>query len=208
VLDRRRSAPVKLTPLSRGRALRQLIIQNFAPGGTSVTAIDRVYHMIKSTPCFAFTYSNLDEAADFLSDRFSEAHAPWRGQLAGRFRGKRNNEITVEVASGKVRPRTARFTQAPGVTLRVVDNDIFLVKAGDAAIFHLNAMAASLWRMLEQPTTMATAINAVRQAFPAVDPRRVKRDVREVFGTLQDGALIRPYVVGAPSREKLPAPTR
>lgn len=198
VLDRRRSASVKLTPLSKGRALRQLIIQNFAPDGTSVTAIDRAYRVIKRTPCFEFTYSDLDQAVDFLTDRFSKTHAPWRGQAIRPFRGTQNHEITVDVASRKARSRAARFTQAPGVTLRVVDNDIFLVKAGDAAIFHLNAMAASLWHMLVRPTTTATAIDAVRRAFPGVDAGRVKRDVRDVFGALQEGALIRRCVVGAP----------
>ena len=39
---------VKLTPLARGHALRQLIIQNFAPGGTSVTTIDRLYRQKRS----------------------------------------------------------------------------------------------------------------------------------------------------------------
>ena len=208
LLDRRRSDPVKFTPLARGRALRQLIIQNFAPGGTLVGTIDRLYSLIEKTACFAFAYSNLDEAADFLSHRFSAAHAPWREQLIDQFQGKTDSEITVEVASGTIRPRAARFTQASGVTLRAADNDIFLVKVDDAAVFHLNAVAASLWHILEQPTTMATAIGAMRQAFPGVDARRVKRDVRNVFGALRHGGLIRPHVVGASSREQRPVPTR
>jgi hypothetical protein len=62
--------------------------------------------------------------------------------------------------------------------------------------------------MLEQPTTLAMASDAVRQAFPAIDARRVKRDVRDVFGALQDGALIRLCVVGAPSQKERSAPTR
>jgi glutamate synthase domain-containing protein 2 len=79
----------------------------------------------------------------------------------------------------------------PGVALRAVDNDIFLVNAGDAAVFHLNAVAASLWHMLEQPTTLATAIDALQKAFPTADPRKVQRDVRNVFHALHKGGLIR-----------------
>lgn len=191
LLDRRLSTQVRLTPLARGRALRQLIIQNFAPGGTSVTTIDRLYRMIERVACFAFTYSNLDEAADFLSDRFSAAHAPWRDDTMDQVQEKRDSEITVEVAYGSNRPWSAEFTQVPGVKLRAVDNDIFLVNCNDAAVFHLNAVAASLWHILERPTTLAMAIDAVRQAFPGADARRVKRDVRSVFDTLQQGGLIR-----------------
>jgi hypothetical protein len=191
LLDRRRSAPVKLTPLERGRALRQLIIQNFSVGGTSVTTIDRLYSMIERGACYAFTYSNLDGAADFLSDRFSAAHAPWRDDAMDQIKKKGGSEITVEVAYDSNRSWSAEFTQVPDVTLRAVDNDIFLVNSDDAAVFHLNAVAASLWHMLERPTTLATATDAVRKAFPGADARRVKRDVRSVFDALQQGRLIR-----------------
>jgi hypothetical protein len=190
LLDRRRSAPPKLTSLARGRALRQLIIQNFAPGGTSLTTINRLFSMIETGACFSFTYSNLHEAAEFLSERFLPAHATWPDDPMDQIQGTRVSEIAVEVAQD-YQPRSARFTQVPGVALRAVDNDIFLVNAGDATVFHLNAVAASLWHILERPTTLATAIDAVRQAFPAADARKVKRDVRNVFDALQQGGLIR-----------------
>ena len=72
-----------------------------------------------------------------------------------------------------MRPQPALFVQTGGVTLRAVGEDIFLVKPSDAAIFHLNAVAANLWRLLEQPTTLETAINAVRQASPMSTPANV-----------------------------------
>jgi hypothetical protein len=194
LLDRRRRAPVRLMPLARGRAFRQLIVQNFAPDGTSVATFDHLYKVLEGTPCFTLTYSSLDEAADFLSDRFSAARAPWRKPLHDQPQSRSEREIAVEIVSGAARPGAARFQHAPGVTLRSVDGDIFLVRPGEAAIFHLNPVAASLWHMLEQPTTIATAINAVLQAFPSADPRRVKRDVRVVFDALQDGGLIRAAV--------------
>jgi Coenzyme PQQ synthesis protein D (PqqD) len=79
----------------------------------------------------------------------------------------------------------------PGVALRAVDNDIFLVNSDNAAVFHLNAVAAGVWHILEQSTTLAAAIDAVRQAFPAADARKVNRDVRNVFDALEQGGLIR-----------------
>ena len=190
LLDRRRSASPKLTPLARGRALRQLIIQNFAPGGTSLTTINRLFSMIETGACFSFTYSNLHEATDFLSERFSAALAPWPDDPTDQIQEKRVSEIAVEVAQD-YQPWSAHFTQVPGIALRAVDNDIFLVNSDDAAVFHLNAVAASLWHILERPTTLATAIDAVRQAFPGADARKVKRDVRNVFDALQKGGLIR-----------------
>jgi hypothetical protein len=192
LLDRRRSGSPKLTSLARGRALRQLIIQNFAPDGTSLTTINRLFSMIETGACFSFTYSKLDEAIDFLSKRFSSGDGPWQDDRMDQGRGTRVSEIAVEVAQDH-RPWSAQFTQVAGIALRAVDNDIFLVKSGDAAVFHLNAVAASLWHMLEQPTSLAMAIDAVQKAFPAADARKVKRDVRDAFDALHKGGLIRPW---------------
>lgn len=192
LLNRRRSAPPKLTRLERGRALRQLIIQNFAPDGTSLTTINRLFSIIETGACFSFTYSNLDKAVDFLSKRFSATHAPRPDDPMDQIQGARISEIAVDVAQDH-QPWSAQFIQVPGVALRVVDNDIFLVKPDDAAVFHLNAVAASLWHMLERPTTLATAIDAVQKAFPAADARKLKRDVRNVFDALQNGRLIRSW---------------
>jgi hypothetical protein len=190
LLDRRRSASPTLTPLEKGRALRQLIVQNFAPNGTSLTTINRLFRIIETGACFTFTYSNLQQAVHFLSERFSAAHAPWCNDPVKQIQRPRAKEIAVEIAQDR-QPKSAQFTQMPGVALRAVDNDIFLVNAGDAAVFHLNAVAASLWHMLEQPTTLATAIDALQKAFPTADPRKVQRDVRNVFHALHKGGLIR-----------------
>jgi hypothetical protein len=191
LLHRRRSGVAKLTPLSRARALRQLIIQNFAPNGTSISTLDQLRGLIARTACFTLTYSDLDEAADIVSDRFSAAQAPWRQRRTDAAHGGQDREITVELESVSTRPRTAMFAQMPGVALRAMDDDIFLVKPDDAAIFHLNAVAASLWGLLERPTTLAAATDALCRAFPHADPRTVKRDVRALFATLQAEGLIR-----------------
>jgi hypothetical protein len=116
----------------------------------------------------------------------------WREDRIDQVRGTGVCEIEVEVAQDH-RPRPAQFTQMAGVALRAIDNDIFLVKFGDAAVFHLNAMAASLWHMLERPTSLASAIDAVQKAFPAADGGKVQRDVRNVFDALCKAGLIRPW---------------
>jgi ribosomal protein L34 len=189
LLDRQRSGRATLTPLSRGPALRQLIIQNFAPKGTSIATLDHLRRLIERTACFTLTYSNLDEAAALLIDRFSATHAPWRQKRADQA-GIKDRAISIEVASDARQSRAICFAQATGVTLRAVGDDIFLVKPGEPPIFHLNTVAASLWRLLERPTTLAAAIDAVRQAFPQANARQVERDVRAVFATLQEDGLI------------------
>lgn len=191
LLDRQTSAAPRLAPVLRGQGLEQLIVQNFAPGGTTIKTLDRLHGVLARTPCFSLTYSNLDEAGAFLRQRFSAPNA-WR-ELPERDPEIPDAEISVEVPAERSRARAQRFDQMPGVILRTVDDDVFLVKEGEAGVFHLNPVAASLWRLLEQPTTLATATDVLRAAFPEADARRVKRDVRNLFDTLQAGGLIRSH---------------
>jgi hypothetical protein len=191
LLDRRTSVRAELAPVLRGQGLEQLIVQNFAPDGTTIDTVDRLQKLVEQTPCFALTYSSLDEAGAFLRHRFSPQNAPWRETIRPGESDIGNPGISVEVPSERTGSRAQRFDQMPGVILRTVDEDLFLVKDGEAGVFHLNAVAASLWRLLEKPTTLATATDVVRAAFPDADARRVKRDVRNLFATLQAGGLIR-----------------
>lgn len=189
VLDRQSSTSARLTAVTRGQGLRQLIVQNFAPGGTQINSVDRLYSLIEQTSCFSLIYSDLDEAAELIRNRFSTKNASWR--KAGKEPRTEAVEVVVEIPSERIRARTPRFEQTPGVILRAIDDDLFLVKPDEEVVFHLNPVAASLWRLLERPTTMATAIDVLREAFPLADARRVKRDVRTLFDTLRADRLIR-----------------
>jgi len=188
LLDRRGSGPASLTPLSRGRALRQLIIQNFAPRGTSVATLEQLRGVIERTACFALTYSDLDAAAELLADRFSAAHAPWRRTFTRT--DSTAHGISIQVVPGSNRTRAIRFAQTPGVTVRAMDDDLFLVKP-DEAVFHLNAIAAGLWRLLERPTTLDAATDALCRAFPDTNADRITRDVQGLFAALTEEGLIR-----------------
>lgn len=191
LLDRRRSTSARLTAVTRAQGLRQLIVQNFAPAGTNINTMDRLYGLIEQLPCFSLTYSDLDGAAELIRKRFSTKNKSWRKADGEPGTDSMNSEIAVEVPPERIRTHAPRFEQTPGVILRGLDDDLFLVKPGEEAVFHLNSVAASLWRLLERPTTMATAIDLLREAFPSADARQVKRDVRSLFNTLRADGLIR-----------------
>jgi len=191
LLDRRGSGSAQLAIAPQGQSLQQLIVQNFAPGGTTINTVDRLHGLIEQTPCFSLAYSNLDQAASLLRERFCNHNASWRQIFEGDADASCKMEIVIEVQSKRSGGEALWFEQTPGVLLRAVDDDLFLVKADEDGVFHLNAVAATLWRLLERPTTLATAMGVLREAFPAADARRVKRDVRNLFDTFEAGGLIR-----------------
>ena len=95
--------------------------------------------------------------------------------------------ITTEIAD----LGALRFQQASDIVLRELDGDLFLKRPHDDAVFHLNAVAAILWRLLEQPVSLATAVAALGQIFPQTAPDQIRRDVKTVFDDFQAGGLIR-----------------
>jgi hypothetical protein len=82
------------------------------------------------------------------------------------------------------------YRQAAGVHLRDVDGDLFLVRPRQDGVFHLDPIAAALWRMLSRPTTMAVATGMLCEAFPGVGRARIARDVKKTFDALRRGGLI------------------
>ena len=146
--------------------------------------------LVEGTPCFTLRYSDLEQAAEVLQRQFSGM-----SESRSERREDAGSEVAIEVRIAADGSKAARFEQMPGVALRTVDGDLFLVRPG-ATMMHLNPVAASLWQLLEQPTSLRTAVEVVREAFPHADARQVQRDVRTLFDMLQDAGFIRAAAVG------------
>lgn len=59
-----------------------------------------------------------------------------------------------------------RIARRDGIDATEVDEDVFLVEPDSEEVFHLNPVAAGLWRLLAEPMTVAELQAAVREAFP------------------------------------------
>jgi hypothetical protein len=189
LLDRRASGPARLTPIERGTALLHLVVQNFAPLGMTTTCLDQLLTLIAGIPCFTLRYSDLDAAAAVFAHHFAAPNAPWhRGRNDAWIKREPKIEVALRAAEG--RSQVLSFRQTPGVVVRAIEADVLLMKPGEQAVFHLNALGASLWFLLEHPTTIETATKLLQIVFPQVESRRIKRDVRVLFDRLQAAGLV------------------
>ena len=194
LLERKASGRAQLVAARRGKGLQHLIVQNFAPGGTSIAAMDRLHGLAARLPCFTLSYSDVDEAAVLLRERLSDRQTP---SHAGPRRSRAPERPVAKVdtrafAALTAAPRNAGgYRQTPGIHLRDVDGDLFLVRSKQDGVFHLDPIAAALWRMLERPTTKAAAAGLLCEAFPSVSRDRIARDVGKAFDALRRGGLIR-----------------
>jgi len=82
------------------------------------------------------------------------------------------------------------YRRRPGVSETAVDADLYLVAPGSADIFHLDSLAAGLWRLLQAPATDVALAAVMAEAFPAADPAAVADDVARALAVLRDQGLI------------------
>lgn len=199
LLDRRPSVRAQLVPIARGSGLQQLIAQNFAQGGASIGSVERLAALVECLPCVTLVYSDLDEASALLQDRFSgwnfrseSARARSQSVPADASEPEQHEPESNDVRGyGADKSCARRVRQAPGVYLKRVDGDLFLIRHEQDGVFHLNPIAAALWCLLEHPATIEEAVSVLHDAFPEADPRQIKRDVRSLFDRLHRARLIR-----------------
>ena len=84
----------------------------------------------------------------------------------------------------------SRYRRCSGVSETVVDADLYLVAPGSADIFHLDPLAAGLWRLLAEPMDEAALIATMADAFPDADTTRIAADVHSSLALLSSQGLI------------------
>ena len=84
----------------------------------------------------------------------------------------------------------SRFRRSRGINETPVEDEMFLIASGSGDIYHLDPMALSIWRALDEPTGGAELSALFRTAFPDTPPATIERDLAAALETLLDGALI------------------
>ncbi len=87
-----------------------------------------------------------------------------------------------------------RYRQKEGISATEVDDDIFLVEPRTEEVFHLNPMAAGIWRALAEPASREEIVFLLRAAFPEGDDATFARDAAATL----DRLLAEGFVVSVP----------
>ena len=190
-LDRQSAGAAALTRIGRDEGLAGLLRQNIAETRSAVDNLDRLIALMQQIPVFTLRYADLDEAVHALLDGVS-FDCLARSSMSPPERTTMGEGGSRALAEPLARRRRGKaYIQADGVTLRDLNGALFLVSDGDTATFHLNPVAAGLWRLLEEPVTVAEAAAVLRAAFPDADSDALGRDARRTFDALRRSALIR-----------------
>jgi predicted short-subunit dehydrogenase-like oxidoreductase (DUF2520 family) len=83
-----------------------------------------------------------------------------------------------------------RYRRADGIAKRKIDGELFLIGAQDRSLFHLNALAAAIWNLLEEPITIDAAVEIVGRAFPDMPGDVISSDVGNLIKRLAANNLV------------------
>jgi len=83
-----------------------------------------------------------------------------------------------------------RYARTPEVIETAVDDELFVVLSGGEEIFHLDAIAAAIWRALAEPAGEAELERLLEAAFPDVPARQIAADVTTTLDRLSRNGLL------------------
>lgn len=87
---------------------------------------------------------------------------------------------------------TPRFVRNGQVAGTEIDAETFLTDPTDHEVFHLDPTGSALWRLLAAPHSLGEIEAVFRDAFPDVDPLRLRDDLAGTLTQLRERNLIVP----------------
>lgn len=173
-LERAENGSTRLEPLSRGKMLKSLMKQNFARDGTAQHILSALFSLAKNTSSWVLTYSNLDEAAEVLLERF-ENSSPNRflAEIV-------SNPAEITIDSSPIDP-AKQLNRHPEASVEVLDGEAFVATRDMTRIMHANEGAQRVWALLEEPTSPAEAVEIICAAFPDADASTIEQETQTVF---------------------------
>ncbi len=82
------------------------------------------------------------------------------------------------------------YGRVPGVITELVDNEIFVLDPDKGRIHAMNPSAAALWRLLEEPATLAELVEDFAAAFPAVSRTKLQREIEQGLASIREKGLL------------------
>lgn len=182
LLDRVESGGPTFHAVDRSEAVAQLLLRNLHRDIGAGETVTRFLHIAQSVPVISLRYAGIDEAVGTL---MAPDYAAWpEGETAAA------PAWTGGVTTSPIRTTTP-YIHSPDVWTQAVDGDLFAVNPETEDIFRLNPVAAVLWDMFAEPTTVMDAADLLAAAFPDESAEAICADVELLMATLFERGLIR-----------------
>ncbi|MBV1902579.1 MAG: PqqD family protein [Marinosulfonomonas sp.] len=182
-LERGENIATDLAPMSPGIMLNTLLRQNFARAATADRILADLFGLAENTPAFLLRYSDIQKAVDLLTAHFGNQAVPVKNVQD---RPARSAEKIAEISAG---PETT-LRQLPAAVLRELGREAFATDQTLTRVLHLNEGAVRIWKLLEEPTSQAQAVEILHAAFPDASLEQIEDDTRQTFRDLKSAGLV------------------
>lgn len=186
VLLERRDGPVvaELVPVPAEAAMDALLHQNFTRDRHSGEVLEVIAASLEAGPVWQLVYADLDEAVACLEAGFRG----WAGTAEpGTGEEHRFGPARLDYRPG---PPGRSVVQRVGVVERWIGEVLYLADPEGRAIQRMDALAAAIWGMLEEPATPDELEEALAEAFPEIPRERIAADLQALLDRLWDAGLV------------------
>lgn len=165
--------------------LSVLIYQNFGRFAHSGWTLAALAAIAESLPCLKLTYSNFEEAADFLEASVEE------GLLAsGAVAAIKHDNVPDFREPNPPFDHSRRYQQRVGFECVMTDDEAFVSDANGVGIFRMGPGMLPIWMLLAEPVSSADIVTVLGDAFPEAGHETLARDVAAGLEELNSVGLI------------------
>lgn len=187
-LDRKDGATAALEPVPHAEALTNLITQNFSRAMNAAGILKMLEFITTSAPAYRLTYDRAEPAIELLENHFAQwdGTPPTLNEPAAFFESALDIELPTEVLD----TTSGQFLHASGITVVSSDGKRFLTGRNGQSIHYLNDGAAAIWHLLDEPTSVAEAVEMLCAVYPDQSADVIKTDVEATFAEFSRNNLL------------------
>ena len=190
-LEQKENVAPSIEIVDSTQTLRMLLTQNFSRAMNSDGILEILAALASNAPAYVMQYSDVESAIMLLEDQLAD----WQSNPAVIENGTGANfgpagqfESAPEIANW----RGTALIQASGVKEIATEGSRFLSDPSGRNIHYLNAGATNIWRILEQPASVAEVVEILAAVFPEQPVEIIRHDVSAAVQQFVDNGLVKP----------------
>lgn len=188
LLARDAGSTAQLHRMRRSEAVRHLLAQNMADPGDGAANFERVSSMAESLLCLKLVYCDLEDAVALIRAAFGDTTLP---SASVRIHDISEHEASdCASVAAPLADLGLAWRRQDHVTLRRVENEMFLWKPADNSFFHLNQTAAAVWTLLETPQSGDDLVEVLADIYQDVATDHIAQGIGELLGAMLAEDLI------------------
>ena len=189
LIDRSEDGATAFADVSPDDAMTVLLRQNFTRDIHSVGVLRVMERLLATLPLTKLHYSNAQDAAASILDRFGTWPTPVATSNA--HAGLEFDRAAVsEPLHGAILPDT-EYCQKPGAAAATIGDAVFISDPEGAGIHRLNAISEAIWLLLADPITPSQIVEILQVANPDVPGADIQSDANNFLTALARAGLLK-----------------